>query len=192
LIGSLGVGRATWSIFGMPSAKRRRFFGWRCFQRRPVSGSMPGSANAGFAARREGFAKADRWRRRVGAIKKKDRVMKFHLIAASALAILAGGSFRAEACNPMASKNYGKRVAPTILPAAMLAKNAPHARTAGWCLSLKFCPFAGGGTRDHRRATAARLTHKSMGHTIMSGRWGMPGAILRRLTQSPMQLRRTR
>ncbi len=62
--------------------------------------------------------------------------MKFHLIAASALAILAGGSFRAEACNPMASKNYGKHVAPTILPAAMLAKNAPHARTAGTIVGL--------------------------------------------------------
>jgi len=53
--------------------------------------------------------------------------MKPTIVAIAAFAVLAGGSFRAEACNPLLNKNFGKHVAPTILPAAMLAKN--NART---------------------------------------------------------------
>lgn len=53
--------------------------------------------------------------------------MKFTIVAIAAFAALAGGSFRAEACNPLLNKNFGKHVAPTILPAAMLAKNSARA-----------------------------------------------------------------
>lgn len=51
--------------------------------------------------------------------------MRYSVIAALAAAALAGGSFRAEACNPMLSKNFGKHVAPTAVPAALLARNHP-------------------------------------------------------------------
>ena len=63
----------------------------------------------------------------------KERIftMKFHLIAMAAFAAVAGGSFRAEACNPLLNKNFGKHVAPTVLPAAMLAKNNPGSRAPG-------------------------------------------------------------
>ncbi len=43
-------------------------------------------------------------------------------LAAATLTTLAGTTIRAEACNPLLSKNFGKRVTPTILPAAMLAR----------------------------------------------------------------------
>ena len=51
--------------------------------------------------------------------------MKLSLLAALAVAALGGTSMQAEACNPLLSKNFGKHVAPTILPAAMLARNTP-------------------------------------------------------------------
>jgi hypothetical protein len=63
-------------------------------------------------------------------------IMKFHLIALSGLAVLAGGSFRAEACNPLANKDFGKHVAPTTLPAAMLARNNPSSRSAASIVGL--------------------------------------------------------
>jgi hypothetical protein len=50
--------------------------------------------------------------------------MKLSIIAALAAVALSGTSFRAEACNPLAD-NFGRHVAPAILPAAMLAKNHP-------------------------------------------------------------------
>ncbi len=53
--------------------------------------------------------------------------MKPSLIAVLAVAALAGSSLRAEACNPLLGANFGKQVAPSILPAAMLAKNNPRA-----------------------------------------------------------------
>jgi hypothetical protein len=49
--------------------------------------------------------------------------MKLTIIAAVAAAGLAGSTFQAQACNPFLSKNYGKVVPPTTLPASMLAKN---------------------------------------------------------------------
>ncbi len=54
--------------------------------------------------------------------------MRFQIIAMTAFVALAGGSFRAEACNPLLNKNFGKHVAPAVLPAAMLAKNNPGSR----------------------------------------------------------------
>jgi hypothetical protein len=51
--------------------------------------------------------------------------MRLFTIAALATASLAATSFRAEACNPLVGHNFGKHVAPTTLPAAMLAKNHP-------------------------------------------------------------------
>lgn len=53
--------------------------------------------------------------------------MKLTIIAAVAAAAYAGGAFQAQACNPLLSKNFGKIVPPVTLPAAMLAKNHPHA-----------------------------------------------------------------
>jgi hypothetical protein len=49
--------------------------------------------------------------------------MKLSYIAAFALVALGGTTMQAEACNPLLAKNFGKHVAPTVLPAAMLAKN---------------------------------------------------------------------
>jgi hypothetical protein len=51
--------------------------------------------------------------------------MKFSVVAALAAVALAGTSLRAEASNPLLSQNFGKRVPPTVLPAAMLARNHP-------------------------------------------------------------------
>lgn len=53
--------------------------------------------------------------------------MQSSILAALAVAALAAGSLPAHACNPLASKNFGKHVAPTVLPAAMLARNNPAA-----------------------------------------------------------------
>jgi hypothetical protein len=55
--------------------------------------------------------------------------MKFPMVLALAGAALASGSFRASACNPLLARHFGEHVAPTALPAAMLAKN--HPATAG-------------------------------------------------------------
>jgi hypothetical protein len=52
--------------------------------------------------------------------------MKLPIAAALALAAFAASSMPALACNPLLSKNFGKRVAPTTLPAAMLARNSPN------------------------------------------------------------------
>jgi hypothetical protein len=62
--------------------------------------------------------------------------MKIQLIAITALVALAGGSFRAEACNPLLNKDFGKRVAPTVLPAAMLARNNPGKGAAASIVGL--------------------------------------------------------
>ncbi len=51
--------------------------------------------------------------------------MKSSMVFVVATAALAVSSFRAQACNPLLSKNFGKHVAPIALPAAMLAKNHP-------------------------------------------------------------------
>jgi hypothetical protein len=51
-------------------------------------------------------------------------------LAAAAIAALASGTISAEACNPLANKDYGKRVAPMALPAAMLARNNLIQRTS--------------------------------------------------------------
>ena len=51
--------------------------------------------------------------------------MKLTTVAALSLAVLAGTALQAKACNPLLNKNYGKHVAPTVIPAAMLAKNHP-------------------------------------------------------------------
>ncbi len=53
--------------------------------------------------------------------------MKLAIVAAFAAAAVCGGLTRAEACNPLRSPNFGKHVAPTVLPAAMLARNHPNA-----------------------------------------------------------------
>ena len=53
--------------------------------------------------------------------------MNVSIAAIVTLAAIAGGCFRAQACNPMVAKNYGQHVSPTILPAAMLARNNPSA-----------------------------------------------------------------
>ncbi len=52
--------------------------------------------------------------------------MKLSVITALAAATLAGFSFRAEACNPLLDKNFGKHVDPAIMPAALLARNSAH------------------------------------------------------------------
>ncbi len=62
--------------------------------------------------------------------------MKFTLIAMAAFVAVAGGSFQAEACNPLLNKNFGKHVAPTVLPAAMLAKNNPGSRALASIVGL--------------------------------------------------------
>jgi len=51
--------------------------------------------------------------------------MKLTIVIAAACACLAGGSLPAEACNPLLGENFGKRVSPTALPAAMLAVKRP-------------------------------------------------------------------
>ncbi len=62
--------------------------------------------------------------------------MKAQLIAMTACIILAGGSFQAKACNPLLNKDFGKHVPPTILPAAMLAKNQPGNRATASIVGL--------------------------------------------------------
>jgi len=59
----------------------------------------------------------------------REKIVKLSIFAVLAIAALAGGSFRAEACNPSLAKTYGKQVAPSVVPAAMLAKNNPRATT---------------------------------------------------------------
>jgi hypothetical protein len=49
------------------------------------------------------------------------------LLTAVTLAALAAGTLAAEACNPMMNRDFGKHVAPTKLPAVMLARNNPNA-----------------------------------------------------------------
>lgn len=41
------------------------------------------------------------------------------------IAALCAGTVSAEACNPLAGKDFGKHVAPMALPASMLARNNP-------------------------------------------------------------------
>ena len=55
--------------------------------------------------------------------------MKLSIIVPLAVSVVALSSFRAEACNPLLGKNFGQHVAPTALPAAMLAGAYPS--TAG-------------------------------------------------------------
>ncbi|HEY2446779.1 MAG TPA: hypothetical protein VGI20_13670 [Rhizomicrobium sp.] len=50
-------------------------------------------------------------------------------IATIAITALAAGTVSAEACNPLLNKDYGKHVAPTTLPASMLASNNPNSRS---------------------------------------------------------------
>ena len=52
--------------------------------------------------------------------------MKLTILAAVATAAIAGTTMQAQACNPMLGRNFGKHVAPAILPAALLAKNSPR------------------------------------------------------------------
>jgi len=51
--------------------------------------------------------------------------MKFSIVTALAIVALAGSTLRAEACNPLLSHNFGKRVPASVLPAAMLATSKP-------------------------------------------------------------------
>jgi hypothetical protein len=54
----------------------------------------------------------------------------FRLTAvAIALTALAASTISAEACNPMLNKDFGKHIAPTKLPASMLARNDANAPT---------------------------------------------------------------
>ncbi len=62
--------------------------------------------------------------------------MKLTLAAALATATLVGASMQAQACNPLLGHNFGKHVAPAALPAAMLAKNSPHAGASGGIVGL--------------------------------------------------------
>ena len=55
--------------------------------------------------------------------------MKLSIVVLLAVSVVALSSFRAEACNPLLGKNFGQHVAPTALPAAMLAGAYPA--TAG-------------------------------------------------------------
>jgi hypothetical protein len=50
--------------------------------------------------------------------------MKLSITAVFAWAAVFGGPLSAQACNPMLGRDYGKHVSPTVMPAAMLAKNA--------------------------------------------------------------------
>ena len=52
--------------------------------------------------------------------------MKLTTVAVLSLAALTGTALQAKACNPLLNKNYGKHVAPTVIPAAMLARNQPN------------------------------------------------------------------
>ncbi len=51
--------------------------------------------------------------------------MKFSIVTTLAVVALAGSTLQAEACNPLLSHNFGKRVPASVLPAAMLATNHP-------------------------------------------------------------------
>jgi hypothetical protein len=62
--------------------------------------------------------------------------MRLSIVAALAATALAGSSLRAEACNPLLSKNYGRHVAPSIVPAAMLAKSHPGTGAQGSIVGL--------------------------------------------------------
>jgi hypothetical protein len=62
--------------------------------------------------------------------------MKLLSIAACAAVALAGTSMRAEACNPLLNKNYGKHVAGATLPASMLARNHAGARTSSGIVGM--------------------------------------------------------
>jgi hypothetical protein len=57
-----------------------------------------------------------------GAKTRRESV-KRSITAAFTVAAIAGACVQAQACNPMAGKNYGKHVAPAAVPAAMLARN---------------------------------------------------------------------
>jgi len=48
-------------------------------------------------------------------------------VAVIAFLALAAGTISAQACNPLLAKDFGKHVAPTKLPASMLARNKPGA-----------------------------------------------------------------
>jgi hypothetical protein len=54
-------------------------------------------------------------------------MMRLTIISA-AIAALAAGTISAQACNPLANKDFGKHVAPMTLPASMLARNNPTRR----------------------------------------------------------------
>ena len=62
--------------------------------------------------------------------------MKLTLVAVLSLAAVAGTAMQAKACNPLLNKNFGKHVAPTVLPAAMLAKNRPDAAPSAAIVGL--------------------------------------------------------
>ena len=62
--------------------------------------------------------------------------MKISILTSAVFAAFAGVAFPAMACNPALGHNYGKHVAPTTLPAAMLARNHPGATTPGSIIGL--------------------------------------------------------
>ena len=62
--------------------------------------------------------------------------MKHSILAALAMAALAGQSVPALACNPLLSPKFGKHVLATVLPAAMLAKNHPAVPGPGSIVGL--------------------------------------------------------
>jgi hypothetical protein len=66
----------------------------------------------------------------------KENLVKNSIIIALAVAVAAGVSQQAEACNPMLGKNFGKHVAPSIVPAGMLARNKQGAAGKGSVVGL--------------------------------------------------------
>jgi hypothetical protein len=62
--------------------------------------------------------------------------VKRSVITALAVTLLAGGSWRAEACNPLLDKNFGKHVAPTVMPAAALARNSARTTSPATIVGL--------------------------------------------------------
>ena len=53
----------------------------------------------------------------------------YHVVMTASVA-LAGISYRAEACNPLLNSDFGRHVAPSVLPADMRAKSHSGSRAA--------------------------------------------------------------
>ena len=62
--------------------------------------------------------------------------MKLTVLAACAAVAIMGASMQAHACNPMLGRNFGKHVAPAMLPSALLAKNSPRASAGAGIVGL--------------------------------------------------------